>query len=84
MPYGVKRGVKAPGEYGFTDLAGLALAGAAGIIAALVTDYQQKGEASAIYTLNQWIVSLAQILELGNIPLWVVVVGLIGVGAGSI
>lgn len=84
MPYGVKRGYKAPGEYGVSDLLGLSLAGAAGIIAAVVTDYQQKGEASALYTINQWVVTASRILGFGDVPLWVVVVGLIAVGAGSI
>ncbi|MBB5518631.1 hypothetical protein [Amphiplicatus metriothermophilus] len=84
MPYGVKRGYKAPGEYGVSDLLGLSLAGAAGIIAAIVTDYQQKGEASALYTINQWVVAASRILGFGDVPLWAVVVGLIALGAGSI
>ena len=84
MPYGVKRGVKAPGEYGISDILGLALAGSAGIIAALVTDYQQQGEASALYTINQWVVAGSRLLGIGDIPLWGVVLGLIGVGAGSV
>lgn len=82
--YGMKRGIKAPGEFGISDMFGLGLAGAAGIVAALVTDYQQKGEASALYTINQWVVTAGDILGFANVPLWVVVVGLIGVGAGSI
>lgn len=82
--YGMKRGIKAPGEYGISDIAGLGLAGAAGIVAALVTDYQQKGEASALYTINQWVVTAGNILGFANVPLWVVVVSLIGLGAGSI
>ncbi len=84
MTYGAKRGIKTPGEYGVMDLAGLSLAGAAGIVAALVTDYQQKGEASSLYTVNQWAAALGEILGFGNIPLWMVVLGLIGIGAGSI
>lgn len=83
MPYGVKRGVKAPGEFGAVDVLGIALAGSAGIVAALVTDYQQKGEASAIYTINQWVVALARMLNFGDIPLWGVAAGLVGVGALS-
>lgn len=82
--YGTKRGIKAPGEYGITDMAGLSLAGAAGIVAALVTDYQQKGEASALYTINRWTVTVAEILGLGQVPLWTVVAGLLAIGAGSV
>ncbi|MBI1366467.1 MAG: hypothetical protein GC153_11005 [Alphaproteobacteria bacterium] len=84
MAYGVKQGVKAPGEFGVTDLMGLALAGAAGIIAALITDYKQKGEASALYTINQWVSTAGRMAGFGDVPLWVVVVGLIAIGAGSI
>ncbi|MEZ5919906.1 MAG: hypothetical protein R3C60_01005 [Parvularculaceae bacterium] len=84
MAYGTKRGIKTPGEYNVADIGGLGLAGAAGIVAALVTDYRQKGEASALYTINQWVVSLGQILGFSDIPLWMVVVGLIAAGAGSI
>lgn len=82
--YGVKRGLKAPGEFGFGDIMGLGLAGAAGIIAALVTDYQQQGEASALFTINQWVVQLGSILGFTDIPLWMVVVGMTAIGAGSI
>lgn len=84
MPYGVKRGVKAPGDFNLTDIAGLALSGSAGIIAALVTDYQQSGEASALFTINQWAVQLGGLLGFTDIPLWVVVIGMTLVGAGSI
>jgi len=84
MAYGMKRGIKSPGEFGITDIFGLGLAGSAGIVAALVTDYQQKGESSALYTINQWVVSAGNILGFANIPLWAVVVGMIGVGAASV
>ena len=84
MAYGVKRGVRAAGEYNLMDLGGLALAGAAGIVAALVTDYRQKGEASALYTINRWVAELGELVGYGQVPLWVVVVGLITLGAGSI
>lgn len=84
MPYGLKRGDKSPGEFGALDIAGLAVSGSVGIIAALITDYQQKGETSAIYTVNQWAAALSGLLGLGNPPLWVVVAGLVALGAGSI
>jgi hypothetical protein len=84
MAYGVKRGVRAAGEYNLMDLGGLALAGAAGIVAALVTDYRQKGESSALYTINRWVADLGDLVGYGQVPLWTVVVGLIVLGAGSI
>ncbi|MDZ7627464.1 MAG: hypothetical protein U5J99_03520 [Parvularculaceae bacterium] len=82
--YGTKRGIKSPGEYGISDIMGLGLAGSAGIVAALVTDYQQQGESSALYTINRWVVTASEILGFGQVPLWAVVLGLIGIGAGSI
>ncbi len=84
MAYGVKRGIKAPGEFGIGDIFGLGLAGAAGIISALITDYQQKGEASSLYTINQWVAALGDMLGFAPVPLWMVVAGVVSVGAGSI
>lgn len=84
MAYGSKRGIKTPGEYGALDIAGLGLAGSAGIVAALVTDYQQKGESSALYTINQWVAAVGEILGFSQLPLWTVVVGLISIGALSV
>ncbi|MEO1135984.1 MAG: hypothetical protein AAFW68_05135 [Pseudomonadota bacterium] len=84
MPYGVKQGFKTPGNFTTTDLMGLALSGSAGIIAALVTDYQQSGEASALFTINQWVVQFGSLLGFTDIPLWMVVIGMTLVGAGSI
>lgn len=82
--YGVKRGIKAPGEFGFMDMTGLALAGSAGIIAAIVTDYQQKGEAAALFKINEWVVQLGSLVGFTEIPLWMVILGLVVVGAGSV
>ena len=82
--YGVKRGFKAPGEFGAGDMLGLALAGASGIIAAVVADFQQKGEASALLTINQWAVQIGSLFGYTEIPLWSVIIGLTVLGAGSI
>lgn len=84
MTYGIKRGIKAPGDYKTTDLAGLALAGSAGIIAAIVTDYQQQGEASSLYTINRWVATAGEILGFANPPLWAIVIGLMAAGGLSI
>lgn len=84
MPYGVKHGIKTPGQFGMGDLLGLALSGAAGIVAALVTDFQAQGEASALYTINKWVVEVGSVLGFTDIPLWMVVLGLTAAGAGSI
>ncbi len=84
MPYGVKRGFKSPGEFSAFDLMGLGLSGSAGIVAALVTDYQQSAEGAAIYTLNRWAVSLGSLLGFNEIPLFAVVLGIVAIGATSI
>lgn len=84
MDYGVKRGVKTPGEFNAADISGLALASAAGIVSALVVDYNAKGEASAIYKINEWAVALSRLLHVGDIPLWAVALVIIAVGAASI
>lgn len=84
MDYGVKRGVKTPGQFNAADIAGLALASAAGIVSALVVDYNAKGEASAIYKINEWAVALSRLLHVGDIPLWAVALVIIAVGAASI
>ncbi|MEM9616686.1 MAG: hypothetical protein AAF936_01900 [Pseudomonadota bacterium] len=84
MPYGVKHGIKTPGQFGMGDILGLGLAGAAGIVAALVTDFQAQGEASALYTINKWVVEIGGVLGFTDIPLWMVVLGMTAIGAGSI
>lgn len=84
MAYGVKRGVKAPGEFNTVDIFGLALAGSAGILAAIVTDYQQKGEGAAILTINQWVSSFASVFNILEVPLWAVAVGMVVAGAASV
>ncbi|MEQ1930526.1 MAG: hypothetical protein ABL957_08330 [Parvularculaceae bacterium] len=84
MPYGVRRGIKAPGEYGFGDLAALGLSSAGGIFAALATDFSQKGENSALYKINEWVVAAGRNFGAGDMPLWGVALGLVGFGAVSI
>lgn len=84
MPYGVRRGIKAPGAYTLGDLMGLGVASAVGILAALATDYSQKGETSALYKINEWVVAVGRNFGLGDVPLWGVAAGLIGLGALSI
>ena len=84
MAYGDKRGFKAPGEFRMGDMAGLILAAAAGIVAALVTDFQQQGEMSALFTLNRWAIAAGNMIGFTDIPLWMVVAGLTVIGAGSV
>ena len=82
--YGVKKGVKSPGEFNTADMIGFAFSGAAGIIVAMVTDFQQRGELSSIYTINRWVATVGDMLGYANIPLWVVVLVMASAGAASI
>ncbi len=84
MPYGVKQGIKTPGEFGMGDMLGLALASSSGIIAALVTDFQAQGESSALYTINKWVVEIGSVLGFTDIPLWMVVIGLTALGTSTV
>lgn len=84
MVYGIKRGIKDPGDFSFFDVLGLAGAGATGIIAALFTDFQQKGEASALFTINHWLADIGQYVGVAQPPMWMVLTGLVAIGAGSI
>ncbi len=84
MAYGARRGGKGPGEIGLSDVFGLALSGGAGVLAALLTDYNQKGEASALFQINEWVVGAGSALGFGDVPLWAIMLGLIAIGAGSV
>lgn len=84
MPYGVRRGIKKPGEFGFADIFGLGLSSSAGILAALATDFSQKGQASALYKINEWVAAAGRSAGVGDVPMWAVATGLIGFGAISI
>jgi len=79
MAYGSRKGVQA-GELSLPDFFGLAVSSALGVLAAVATDFFQKGEASAIFAINVFLnESLGQ-----NMPLWWVMLALIVVGAGSV
>ena len=84
MANGEKRGQKAPGEFRASGMPGLLLVAAIGVLVALAFDFQQQGEASALFTLSQWAITLGGMLGFTDIPLWMVVVGLIAIAAGSI
>lgn len=76
--------MKPSGEFTLGDIGGLALSAAMGIGAAIVTDYQQRGEGSALFTINRWVVEFGRFFALGDVPLWSVMAGLVGVGALSV
>jgi hypothetical protein len=85
MAYGVKRGFRPPGEYRLVDILSLGFSSAVGILAALTADLTQKGEAAAVFKINQWAVDVTRTAGMGvDMPLWGVGAGLVGFGAASV
>jgi hypothetical protein len=84
MAYGERRGFRNPGEYRAGDVMTLAASSGAGLTAALATDYVQKGQTSALFKISEWTVSAGRLAGLGDLPLWIVALTLIGVGALSV
>ena len=84
MSYGDRNMRKMPGEFGPVDLMGMGLSAAAGIIAAIVFDLTQHDEGSALFLINKWVARVTEMVGLGSIPLYGVVLLLMGLGAMSI
>jgi hypothetical protein len=84
MPYGARKGIKEPGQFGLGDILGLAASGAFGVLAAIATDFQQRSDGSALYTINRWVVDIGEQFQLGDVPLWAVMAGLVALGALSV
>lgn len=86
MAYGVpnvKYGQRAA-NFGFKDYAGLGIAGAFGIVSAVMADMRQSADASALFVINKWTANLTEMAGLGQVPLYAVVLGLMGLGAASV
>ena len=62
----------------------LSLVGSAGILAALVMDLQNRGDNSALFVVARSAVYLAALVGVLAVPLWMVIVGLMAVGAGVV
>ena len=84
MAYGERNMRKGPGEFGAVDFMGMGLSAAAGIIAAIVFDLTQHQDASALFLINKWVARLTEVIGLGAIPLYGVVLILMAIGAASI
>lgn len=84
MAYGERRGVhKMPGEYSIADLVGFGFAGALGIVAAVMIDMTQS-ESSALFTINRWFARITDMLGMGDLPLYAVILILMAIGAISV
>lgn len=84
MSYGDRNMRKMPGEFGPVDMMGLGLSAAAGIVAAIVFDLTQHDEGSALFLINKWVARVTEMVGMGAIPLYGVVLMLMGIGAMSI
>jgi len=85
MSYGERKGVsKLPGEYNFADMVGFGLAGALGIVFAVMADMQQSDDASALFTISRWFSYVSEMIGIGALPLYVVILILMAIGAGAV
>ena len=84
MAYGDRNMRKEPGAFGFVDIAGMGLAASFGIVAAIVFDLTQHDESSALFVINKWVARVTEMVGVGSIPLYGVVLLLMGLGAASI
>lgn len=79
MAYGANKGVQ-PGELNVPDFLGFAVSSSLGVLAAIATDFFQKGDASAIFAINVFLnENLGQ-----DMPLWWVMLALLVVGGGAV
>ena len=84
MAYGDRNMRREPGGFGAVDLMGMGLAAAFGIAAAIVFDLTQHDEGSALFVINKWVANVTEMVGIGAIPLYGVVLLLMGLGAFSI
>ena len=85
MAYGIPKYGQKAANFGLKDYAGLGIAGSFGIISAIMADMRQADDASALFVINKWVASGTQLLGVDyNLPLYGVVLGLMGVGAASV
>lgn len=85
MSYGERKGVrKLPGEYNFADMIGFGLAGALGIVFAVMADMQQSDDASALFTISRWFSYVSEMIGIGSLPLYVVILILMAIGAAAV
>ena len=85
MAYGDLRGTrKDPSEYGAIDMMGLGIASALGIAVATFFDLTTSDDTSALLLFNRWLTTATDALGLGSLPLYGVVLILMGIGALSV
>lgn len=85
MAYGERKGVrKVPGEYNIADLMGFGLAGGLGIVVAVMVDMTQRGDSSALYTLNTWFSRVFAMVGFGDLPLYGVILIIMAIGASAV
>ncbi|ADM08236.1 hypothetical protein PB2503_00777 [Parvularcula bermudensis HTCC2503] len=84
MAYGDRKTHRLDGGYGVFDKFGFGIAAALGIAVATFIDMTQSNEASALFLFGEWVTRISNAVGLGPIPLYVVVLLLMLIGALSI
>lgn len=84
MSYGDGKRSQVAQEFSLMNITGLGLASSIGIGAAVIVDLVQQQEASALYVINRWVLEATGLLGIDAIPLYGVMLLLMGVGAVSI
>jgi hypothetical protein len=84
MSYADNKRSKIEQAFGPLSVAGFSLASALGIGAAVIVDLLQAREASALYLMNRWLLELTGMMGIEALPLYGVMLALMGVGAGTI
>lgn len=85
MTYGERKGMsKMPGEYSLADLLGFGLAGSLGIVAAVMIDMQQSDEGSALFYISRWFSWFTELIGIGVLPLYAVILALMALGAAAV
>jgi hypothetical protein len=75
---------KLPGEFKFADYFGFASAGAIGVVAAIIVDMTQSADTSTLFFLSRWFDALTSLIGLDQIPLYGIILILMGLGAMSV
>lgn len=84
MNYGERKARKPLDDFGALDMFGLGLASAAGIAVATFVDLTQSDDASALFVFNKWLSQFTEVLGIGSLPLYSVILILMAIGGFSI
>lgn len=84
MAYGDNIRGQVDRSFGAVQVTGFGIAAAMGIGSAVIIDLVQQQEASALYVINRWILEVTSLLGIQAIPLYGVMLILMGIGAATV